>query len=294
MDNKNEIAVFNQDNIKNKIYTIRGLQVMLDRDLAELYDVKTKVFNQAVKRNIERFPAAYMFQLTDIEKQELVTNCDQLNILKHSSVNPYVFTEYGVVNLPSVLRSKKAIEINIQIINTFIEMRRFLNANAQLFQRLNNVERKQIEADHKFDKIFDALENKNDLPRKGIFFDGQVFDAYKFVADIVRKAQKSIIVIDNFVDDRTFMLLSKRNKDVKVIIYTKFISRQLRLDLKKYNAQYPRIELQEFKHSHDRFIILDNKEVYHFGSSLKDLGGKWVAFSKFDKEAFKLMERLEK
>ena len=170
------IQIIDEDTIKNKIFTIRGLSVMIDRDLAELYGIETKVFNQAVKRNIERFPENFRFQLNDIEKNELVTNCDRFNSLKHSSVNPYVFTEQGVSMLSAVLKSKIAIDISIKIINSFVNMRKTISNNSLIFQRLETLEQKQYTNDEKFDKLFDALENKSIKPKQGIFYDGQVFD----------------------------------------------------------------------------------------------------------------------
>ena len=286
----NDLVVLKE--IKNKIYTIRRLQVMLDRDLAELYGVQTKALNQAVKRKSERFPEDFMFQLTEREKNELVTNCDHLQLLKHSSQPPYVFTEQGVANLSGVLKSKKAVEVNIQIMRAFVVMRRFLASNAQIFYRLDNVEKKQIEHDHKIEKIFDAIESKDIKPQKGIFFDGQIFDAYKFISDLVRSAKKSIVLIDNYIDDSVLTLFTKRKKNVDVVIYTKIVSKQLKLDLNKYNSQYPRIKVNEFKKSHDRFMIIDNKVVYHIGASLKDLGKKWFAFSKFEKGAIEMLRKL--
>jgi len=203
----------------------------------------------------------------------------------------------GVAMLSGVLRSETAVQISIQIINTFVAMRKFLTSNGQIFQRIDNLERKQLEhkidADEKFNRIFNAIEEREHKPKQGIFFDGQVFDAYKFVSGIIRTSKKSIILIDNYVDDTVLTLLAKRKKNVKVKIYTKTISKQLALDVKKYNSQYPTLEIKEFKKAHDRFLIIDDRNVYHFGASLKDLGKKWFAFSKFDKEAFTLIERLE-
>ena len=194
--------------------------------------------------------------------------------------------------LSGVLKSNTAVRISIQIMSAFVAMRRFISSNAQIFHRLEVVETKQIEHDNKFDEIFDALQSRDIKPEKGIFFDGQIFDSYKFVSDIIRTASTSIVLIDNYVDDSVLTLLSKRNKNVPVTIFTKDISKQLSLDVAKYNLQYPLIEVKEFTQSHDRFLIIDNKEVYHFGASLKDLGKKWFAFSKFDKEAFKLLDKL--
>ncbi len=291
----NEIAV--NESIDQKIFTVRDIQVMLDRDLAELYGVETKVFNQAVKRNIERFPNNFRFQLTDIEKNELVTICDRFSSLKHSSSNPYAFTEQGVSMLSAVLRSETAVKTSIQIINSFVKMRNFLTQNADMFKRLELVEKRQItheiKTDEKFEKLFDALEDKSLKPKQGIFYDGQMFDAYSFVSDLIRSAKTKIILIDNYVDESVLTLFSK-NQDAEVTIYTKSISKQLSLDLKKYNSQYKPIDIKKFNNSHDRFLILDDKEVYHIGASLKDLGKKWFAFSKMDMESFDVLSRLEK
>ena len=281
------------NDIRSKILTIRDFQVMIDRDLAELYKVSTKRLNEQVRRNMERFPEDFMFQLTEKEKMEVVAKCDHLKPLKFSPQLPYVFTEQGVASISGVLKSEKAAQVNVNIMRAFVTMRRFLASNAQIFYRLDNVEKKQLEHDRKFEQIFHAIESKGIKPEKGIFFDGQVFDAYKFVSDIIKSASKSIILIDNFVDDSVLTILNKKKKDVIVKIFTKDISKQLRLDLEKYNSQYPPIEIRKFKDSHDRFLIIDNKEVYHIGASLKDLGKKWFAFSKFDKDAFRILERLD-
>jgi hypothetical protein len=171
-------------------------------------------------------------------------------------------------------------------------MRKFIASNAKIFQRLSAVERKQLEHDKKFEELFDAIQSKDIKPDNGIFFDGQIFDAYKFVSDIVRSAEKSIVLVDNYIDDTVLTLFSKRNKNVQVVIYTSEISKQLLLDLNKYNAQYPPIEVKEFKLSHDRFLIIDNKDVYLIGASLKDLGKKWFAFAKLEKDTFSLLDKL--
>ncbi len=305
-----EYEIMKKDDIQRRIYTIRSVQVMLDSDLAEFYGVATKVLNQAVKRNIERFPQAFCFQLTAEENEFLKSQNttletkplrSQIVTLKnrrgvHSKYLPYVFTEQGVAMLSGVLKSAKAVQISIQVINAFVSMRRFLAANAEVFQRLGSVERKQIEykveTDEKFEQIFNAIEERSIKPKQGIFFDGQIFDAYQFVAKLIRTARKSIIVIDNYVDDSVLTLLSKANRKVQITLLTKTISKQLALDVKKYNEQYPTIAIKEFKISHDRFLIIDDKTVYHFGASLKDLGKKWFAFSKFDKDTLTLMEKL--
>jgi len=287
----NKSAVLSTDSIKRRIYTIRGMQVILDSDLAVLYGVETKALNQAVKRNIDRFPDDFMFQLSK----------DELKILESQIVTskwggrrtlPYAFTEQGVAMLSGVLKSKTAVRVSIQIMDAFVVMRKFIAANAEVFHRLDRVERKQIEYDKKFEEVFDAIQSKGIKPEKGIFFDGQVFDAYAFFSGIVRSAQKSIILIDNYVDDSVLTLFNKRKKDVQVTIFTKDISKQLALDLNRYNSQYPPVEIKVFRQSHDRFLIIDDKIAYHFGASLKDLGRKWFAFSKFDREAFKILDRL--
>lgn len=281
-----------QDNIKNRIHTIRGMQVMLDRDLAELYGVKAIRLREQVKRNMKRFPSDFMFQLNEKEIESMVSQ-NAIPSKKHlGGYLPFVFTEQGVANLSSVLTSDKAIEINIQIMRAFVSMRRFIASNAQIFQRLDTVETKLINHEIKFEEVFKAIENKELKPEKGIFFNGQIFDAYKFIADLIRTAKTSIILIDNYIDDSVLTLFTKRNKEVTVTIYTKEITKQLSLDLIKYNSQYQEITIKEFKDSHDRFLIIDNKRVYHIGASLKDLGKKWFAFSAFDKEAFKLIDKL--
>jgi len=293
-DLDNKITILETDKIQNLIFTFRGIQVMIDGDLAGLYNVSTKVMNQAVKRNQQRFPDVFRFQLTEIEKNELVTNCDRFKNLKHSSVNPYVFTEQGVAMLSSVLRSETAVKVSIQIMNAFVGMRKFISQNAAIFQRLDKVEQKQLDTDTKFEKIFKAIEERGISPKQGIFFDGQIFDAYKFVSGLIRKAKKSIMLIDNYIDETVLDLFTKKKKNVKITIFTNRITKAITLDVEKFNSQYSSIELKRFTKAHDRFLIIDEKNVYHFGASLKDLGKKWFAFSKFDKETFYLLENLKK
>lgn len=281
----NNLPIISQKHIESQIFTIRGLQVMIDRDLAEMYQVETKVLNQAVKRNSERFPIQFRFQLTENEKTELVTICDRFDSLKHSSSNPNVFTEQGVAMLSAVLRSDVAVKVSIQIINAFVEMRKFIANHYGLLQRMEGIERKQIETDQKFEQVFKALESKNAIPNQGVFFDGQVFDAYELASKIIRSAKISIVLIDNYIDESTLTHLSKKTKAVKVLLLTKTVSNQLTLDVKKANEQYGNFEIRVFVNSHDRFIIIDNSDVYHLGASLKDLGKKWFAFSKMDKSS---------
>ena len=291
------VTIKKTENIYNRIYTIRGLQVMIDRDLAELYTVETRVLNQAVKRNEKRFPKEFMFQLDkeDFENwksQIVISNKEKMGLRKP----PIAFTEQGVSMLSAVLKSETAIKVSIQIINAFVEMRKFLITNAAVFQRLENVETKllthQIKTDGKFEKIFKALENKSIIPKQGLFYEGQIFDAYSLIADIIRTAKKTIILIDNYVDDTVLKLLTKRKNKVSTIIYTKRISKVLKQDLEKHNGQYEPIEIKKLQTSHDRFLIIDEKRIYHFGASLKDLGKKWFAFSKLEMDAKELVDKL--
>lgn len=289
--------IITTQNIKNKIYTIRGLQVMMDRDLASIYEIETKVFKQAVKRNIERFPSDFMFELTkkeleDWRSQFVTSNSDKMGLRRA----PYVFTEQGVSMLSGILKSKVAIEISVNIIRAFVNMRKFISSNNELFQRIANIENKQIgyelKSDEKFDKLFNAIESKELKPKQGIFYDGEIFDAYTFIADLIRESKKSIILIDNYVDDTVLTIFSK-NQNINISIYTKNISKQLLLDLEKYNLQYKNIEIKKFQDAHDRFLIIDNTEIYHIGASLKDLGKKWFAFSKLNIDSLNILEKLE-
>jgi len=299
----NELLI-NEETLKNKIFTVRGLQVILDKDLSELYEVESKRLNEQVKRNIERFPENFRFQLTQKEYENLRSQFATLSLDlestwgKHTKYLPYVFTEQGVSMLSAVLKSKVAIEVSIKIINSFVNMRKTISQNSSIFQRLENIEtlriKDKIESDEKFDKIFDALEDKSFKPKQGIFYDGQVYDAYLFVADLIKSAKKSIVIIDNYIDESVLTMLSKRDENVSATIHTKNISKQLLLDLEKHNTQYPNIEIKKFDSSHDRFLILDENEVYHIGASLKDLGKKWFAVSKLDIESFDVLKRLEK
>lgn len=287
--------IITRQEIENRIYTIRGQQVMLDSDLARIYQVETKVFNQTVKRNTDRFPESFCFQLTQEE-------FDAINLRSQfvtSSLNyggrrylPYVFSEQGIAMLSALLRSDIAIKVSIEIMNAFVEMRKILVNNAALFHRLDKIELKQIDADQKFEEIFKAMESGKLHSEKGIFYDGQIFDSYSFVSDIIRSAKSSIILIDNYVDDTVLTLLSKRNDNVTATIYTKSISNQLRLDVQRYNSQYPLVEVEIFSNAHDRFLIIDNTELYHIGASLKDLGKKWFAFSRMDIEVGRVLQIL--
>jgi hypothetical protein len=296
----NELTIIDNQTIQEKIYTIRSLQVMLDEDLALLYGVETKVFNQAVKRNIERFPQKFRFQLTEEEYKNLRSQFVTLSLDKgwgtHKKYLPYVFTEQGVSMLSAVLRSQMAIEVSIQIIDIFVNMRRFLLNNASIFHKIESIEKRQItyeiKNDTKVDAILNAIEEKGVPQKNHIFYEGQIFDAYLFVSDIIKSAKKSIKLIDNYVDENTLVLFTKRDAHVSMKIYTKTLSKQLQLDLQKHNDQYPKIIIEKFDLSHDRFLIIDEKEIYHFGASLKDLGKKWFAVSKMDIDSFEFLGKL--
>ena len=267
--------------IENRIYTIRGIQVMLDSDLAEMYDVETKVLNQAVKRNLDRFPNEFRFQLTKDEldnlRSQIVTSS-----LSHGGRRglPYVFTEQGVSMLSAVLRSNTAIKVSIQIIQAFVSMRKtFANLHG-LIQRLEGLESKQLITDSKLEKVLKALE-KDRQPKQGIFFEGQLFDAHVFASDLIKKAQKSLVLVDNYIDETTLLLLSKRKKGVECTVHTRN-NATLKKDIEKHNLQYPEISVIENRSSHDRFLVIDDTNLYHIGASLKDLGNKCFAFSRMD------------
>lgn len=273
--------VLSVEQIQQKIYTIRGMQVMLDGDLAELYQTETKYINRALKRNPNRFPDHFAFQLIHEEYENLRFQSGT------SSGNhggrrymPHVFTEQGVAMLSAVLQTDIAIKVSIQIMEAFVQARKMLHHYSLIGERLSVLERKQLQTDQHFDKIFQALEQKQLPPEKGIFFDGQIFDAYVFAAGLIKQAQSSLILIDNYVDESVLQLLTKRKAGVKATVYTKTITNALKQDLKKHNSQYEPLEILALPHSHDRFLILDQKELYHIGASLKDLGKKWFAFSK--------------
>ena len=274
--------------VENKILTIRDVQVILDRDLADLYNVETKRLNEQVRRNILRFPKNFRFQLTQNEFQELVANCDRFSSLKHSTVCPFAFTEQGVAMLASVLRSETAIRVSIRIMDAFVSMRHFLINNADVFRRLSTIEYHQLEmmqhqqeSDKRIDEVFRRLDEGSVQPKQGIFYDGQVYDAYTFVSDLVKSAKRSIVLIDNYVDETVLTLLDKRVSGVTADIYTQQINQQLHLDINRHNSQYPPINVSVFRRSHDRFLCIDDV-VYHIGASIKDLGKKWFAFAKME------------
>lgn len=297
------------EHIENNIFQFRGVHVMVDYHLSELYGVETKRLNEQVKRNKKRFPESFMFQLSQSEWESLQSQIatttpstdlrSQFATAKRRTL-PYAFTEQGVSMLSSVLNSDEAIKISIQIMQAFVSMRKFFLQNASVFQRLDQVELRLLQTDEKFDRVFKALEAGRPEPDKGIFFDGQVFDAYVFVSDLIKKAQKELILIDNCIDESVLTLLTKRRNGVQATLYTKSISKSLQLDLEKHNAQYPEIALKTFTQSHDRFLLIDQSELYHLGASLKDLGKKhvvsevepWFAFSRMDSLSASLLNQL--
>ncbi len=287
------MEIVKQQHIESKIVMLRDVQVILDKDLASFYEVKPIRLREQVKRNPNRFPPDFVFQLTENEVDSLVS---QNAIPSKQSLGghlPYAFTEQGVAAVAGVLKSEKAAEVSITIARAFVAMRKFLFQNASVFQRLDRIELKQIQTDEKFERIFKALESGQATPDMGIFFDGQVFDAYTFAVNLIKSATQSIVLIDNYIDESVLTLLSKRNIGVSASIYTKEINKALQLDVKKHNAQYPSIEIKTFANSHDRFLIIDHKELYYIGASLKDLGKKWFAFSRMDSLVNELLKRIK-
>lgn len=282
-----DLLLSNQE-IENRIFTFRGLQVMIDRDLAELYRVETRALNQAVKRNLDRFPNSFRFQLNNEEfenwkSQNVISNSDKMGLRRP----PFVFTEQGVAMLSAILRSQTAIIVSVEIMSAFVALRKSLILQSGILQRIDGIEKKILESDQKFDKIFKALESKHQIPSQGVFFDGQVFDAYELASRIIRSAKTSIILIDNYLDESKLTHLAKKKQGVKAILLTKSNSKKLELDIQKANEQYGDFEIKYFDKSHDRFLIIDSQEIYHLGASLKDLGKRWFAFSKLDERSVK-------
>lgn len=273
--------------IQKIIYSFRGKQVMIDSDLAKLYQVETKVFNQAVKRNINRFPENFRFQLTENEyenlKSQIVTSS---NINNHGGRRylPYVFTEQGIAMLSAILKSDIAVEISICIMNAFIEMRKFLLSNYELFSRIDKIEFKQLETDKKIEKIFNYIASNTIEEKQKVFFNGQIYDAFSFIIDLIKRATKKIILIDNYVDIETLNIMCKKNNGVHIIIIGSGKGNLTNIDIKKFNSQYPNLTYKLNNDFHDRFIILDENEVYHIGASIKDVGKKTFGITKIEDE----------
>ena len=280
--------IINENSIKDKIYTIRNMQVMLDRDLAELYGVETKRINEAVKNNKDKFMDDFYFELNDFEFEFLRSKISTTSFIK-TRTNPKVFTEQGIYMLATILKSKVASQVTINLIKTFANMRKLISQNIALFERFERIENRLTIHDKNFNLLFKALEDKNNIPVQNIFVDGQIYDAYSFVNDLIKLANSEIVLIDNYIDDTVFTLFSKY-PNINFIIYTNNISKQLKLDFEKYSKQYKNIALKTFKSSHDRFLIIDKKDIYHLGASLKDLGKKWFAFSKMSLDSLNLDE----
>ena len=302
-NDKLRVIEYKDEDIKNLIYTVRGKQVMLDSDVAMLYHYETKYINLAVRRNKERFPEDFCFQLTNVEAENLRLQFATSSLTKENyggrRTLPYVFTEQGIAMLSGLLRNDVAIKVSINIMNAFVEMRRFLTTNRQVFERLNNVEYKLIEQNNllsnhekKFEEVFDQLQNKkeNEFTQK-IFFDGQIWDSYSLIIDIIKRAKSKILIIDNYIDDSILKMLSKKSKDVEVIILTSQNCDISKLDINKFNKQYPTLKIARSNKFHDRFIVIDNKELYHCGASLKDLGKKCFAINKMND--IKFIENIE-
>ena len=287
--------VSNQE-IKNLIYTIRGKQVMIDSDVAMLYQYETKNINKAVKRNIERFPEDFCFKLTESELQILrfqfgtSNQSEKINYETRGGRRylPYVFTEQGIAMLAEVLKNKIAVKVSINIIKSFIEMRKFISTNGQVFERLTNVEYKLLEHDKKFDEVFNQLQHEENIKQK-IFFEGQIYDAYSLIIDIIKKANQKILIIDNYIDESVLKMLTKKNKMVEVIIITSNKSTIQNIDIQKFNKEYPTLKITKTNKFHDRFIVIDNKEMYHLGASIKDLGKKCFGINKI--EDMKIIEK---
>ncbi len=273
--------------IKNLIYTIRGKQVMLDSDVAMLYHYETKYINLAVKRNKARFPENFCFKLTTEEIENLKLQFATTSLAKTNYGGrrnaPYVFTEQGIAMLSGLLRNEIAVQVSINIMNAFVEMRKFLMLNGQVFERLTNMEYKLLEHDKKFDMIFNQLQQEENVKQK-IFFNGQIYDAYSLIIDIIKKAKKKITIIDNYIDDSVLKMLTKKQKNVEVVILTSTKSNIQSIDIQKFNKEYPILKVGKTDKFHDRFILIDNKEMYHLGASIKDLGKRCFAITKIENE----------
>ena len=302
MENENLIIKddISNEEIKNLIYTIRGKQVMLDSDVAMLYHYQTKRINEAVKRNKERFPENFCFQLTTEEIENIKMPNAVLNFksennwsqfatssksenIKHrwKKYLPYAFTEQGIAMLSGLLKNDIAVQVSINIMNAFVEMRKFLIQNGQIFERLTNIEYKLLEHDKKFNEVFNQLQVEENIKQK-IFFEGQIYDAYSLIIDIIKKANKKILIIDNYIDDSILKMLTKKNNNVEVVILTSDKSNIQQIDIQKFNKEYPILKVAKTNKFHDRFIIIDNEEMYHLGASIKDLGKKCFGINKIE------------
>lgn len=294
------------ENIKNLIYTIRGKQVMLDSDVAMLYQYSTKRINEAVRRNIARFPERFCFQLTEKEVENIMKktsvmiakdNWSQIATSSKSENSkhrgkkylPYAFTEQGIAMLSGLLKNEIAIQVSINIMDAFVEMRKFLMANGQIFERLTNIEFQLLEHDKKFEKVFNQLQSEENIKQR-IFFKGQIYDAYHLIIELIKKANSKIVIIDNYIDESILKMLAKKQKKVEVVILTSENSTIDQIDLKKFNQEYPTLKILKTNQFHDRFIVIDDQEMYHLGASIKDLGKKCFGINQI--EDTKLIQKI--
>ena len=269
---KSEKEILQYQDLTAFILRIRNEQVMLDRDLAKLYGVETKVLNQAVKRNIARFPDNFRFQLSKEGLRDLVTNCDRFATLKHSTTLPYAFTEQGVAMLSAVLKSATAVEVSIRIMEAFISMRRFISQNAGLFQRVELLEKHQRDTEEKIEQVLTRMDELSPAPTtEQLFSTGCVWDAYTFISDLVRSASKRLILIDPYVDERTLLILDKRAEGVECVVHTRY-REQVELDFQRHNQQCAPVQRVQLPQAvHDRYLIID-EAVWLLGASVKDMG----------------------
>ena len=286
---ENEIIILNENDLKNKIYTIRGVQVMLDSDLAEIYGYETKRFNEQVKNNIERFDEDFRFQLTQDELDVLRSKFSTTNISTMSRSLPYAFTEQGIYMLMTVLKGELAVKQSKTLIRLFKQMKDFVLTNSQLFAEIDSIKKHLIESDlhHKendkrIDELFTLMDKYKIEEKQGIFFQGQIFDAYAKFESFIQSAKKEIVLIDGYVDLTVLERLAKKQKGVNVLLYTDSKTKITNLDVQKFNAQYPTLTLNFTSKMHDRFLIIDNSVLYHIGASLKDLAKKCFAFEILD------------
>jgi toxin-antitoxin system, toxin component, fic family len=283
---ENTLIHIDETGITNLIYTIRGKQVMIDSDLDSLYQVTTKRLNEQVSRNKNRFPAEFMFRLTKEEYENLrsqfVTSSEE-NTHGGRRYMPYAFTEQGIAMLSAVLKSDIAVDVSIKIMDTFVRMRNFFISKEDMFSRIDRVELKQLETDKKLEEVFNYIASNTEVKQK-IFFDGQIYDAFSFIADLIGKAQGKLILIDNYVDVNTLNILCKKNSGVDVLIATAGKGSLTTKDINKFNAQYPSLRVKTTADFHDRFLIIDDKEGYFIGASIKDAGKKSFAITKIEDE----------
>ena len=297
MEKSKEIISLDANEIKSRIFTIRGKQVMLDSDLAEYFGTTTGNVNRAMKRNSKRFPESFCFQLAvdEISRCQIGISMQTSGVKGGRSYLPYVYTEQGIAMLTAVLRTERAIAASISIMEAFVEMRHFIANNAALFDRISKVELTQLEfqkhTEERFDKIFKYIGDQKETRQK-IFYDGQIYDAFSLLIELVQKAEQEIILIDGYVDVSTLNLLAKKNAGVSVTIYTFKKTKLTARDVATFNGQYPQLEVKHTNIFHDRFLILDGKTVYHIGASLKDAGKKCFAVSEMKDAGRSLMKKL--